>query len=98
MGNSIYVSFAYILIFLNKTMSERLLCGVLRGGAEPVGGPEAQGDLADKVFVRDGAEEAGVVGVSAVIAHHKDVVFGYEDGAEGVEGGRLLGGARLCAE
>src|SRR5215210_7482547 len=67
-----------------------MLCRL--GGAELAWWPEAQRDLSDEVLLRDGAEEARVVGVCPVVSHDEDVVLGHDHRSEGVDAGSFAGG------
>src|SRR4028118_619214 len=49
--------------------------------AYPVHRPEAQEGLALYVLFGQGAEDAGVLGVGAVVSHHEDVAFNRKSGS-----------------
>src|SRR4028119_1695037 len=63
--------------------------------AYPVRRPEAQEGLALYVLFGQGAEDAGVLGVGAVVSHHEDVVFRDGGGGEEARVGELLVGERF---
>src|SRR4028118_2358588 len=56
----------------------------------PVHRPEAQGGLALYVRLGEGAGDAGVLGVGAVVAHHEDVVLRDRGRGEEARVGELL--------
>ncbi len=60
-------------------------------GADPARRPEARGDFSDQVLLWNGAEEARVVGVSAVVAHDEEVMLRHDHRTEGIDARYLAG-------